>query len=547
MAGQKKEKFGQRQATFDSGAIAGKVHVSQRNLLDTEEDSNSCGCCAGLFALAMVSSYKVAGAIYPAKHTRRSLASLPSREGWNVEESYDVDPNVLGEGAFGVVKRVVRKRSGKERVMKCMNKDAIEDMNAFINEVSIQADMDHPHIVRIFDFFQDNHTITLILEICRGGDCSTYLEEYDHFSELDTSIVFSQIVRAVGYMHGQNIVHRDLKPENFLLKYKDVPVAENLLKVIDFGFAKPFEPGQSGLKSICGSPWYMAPELWDQNYDQTCDIWSLGVILFLFLSGDLPFGTFDAENEVVFAAAKQGKIDFSGVIWKELSPLSKLLCAQMCKLEASSRPRADEVLGSLWMKQEEKLVKCKSPKRRNTTEEEDATDVVTHMKSFSTLNAFNKSALYLVAHSLPEGKIAELREIFEELDTNGDGVLDFAEVGQAAEKIGLCKKDVDELFQDMDNSGSIEYTEFLAMMAANKARDFKDACWEAFRVLDSDGDRCLSMDDLKTALKNEMFSDKVRDCDIEDILKKADEDGNGYIDFEEFCKLLDDVPQLCLA
>ena len=150
--------------------------------------------------------------------------------------------------------------------------------------------MDHPNIVKLYEFYEDSHQFHLVQELCSGGELFDRIIDSGHFSEVMAATVIKQTLEAVAYCHSCQIMHRDLKPENLLLE-TDKPDA--IIKVTDFGTGLLFDPNVKITKKY-GTPYYIAPEVLKQNYNEKCDIWSCGVILYILLCGFPPFnGTSD--------------------------------------------------------------------------------------------------------------------------------------------------------------------------------------------------------------------------------------------------------------
>jgi calcium-dependent protein kinase len=146
----------------------------------------------------------------------------------------------LGSGAFGDVKKVQHLPTGMIRAAKVLRKQALDakEKNKLIEEVQILSTLDHPHIMRIYEMFEDEKHYYIISEFLEGGELFDRIIEQSHFSEKDAAVAIQQVLSAVAYCHKHNIVHRDLKPENLIYESKD---ANAHLKVIDFGTAKLFD------------------------------------------------------------------------------------------------------------------------------------------------------------------------------------------------------------------------------------------------------------------------------------------------------------------
>lgn len=166
-----------------------------------------------------------------------------------------------------------------------MNKAKLkEHLEAIQEEVDILTKLDHPNIVKYYETYIDEKYIYLVMEYIGGGELFQKIAEQDNqvFNEKDAAMYMRKLLSACNHMHSQGVVHRDIKPENIMLS------KEGEIKLIDFGLSQRTQ-GNKKLKSIAGTPYYMAPEVLDGQYDYKCDIWSLGVLLYVFMSGYLPF------------------------------------------------------------------------------------------------------------------------------------------------------------------------------------------------------------------------------------------------------------------
>ncbi len=159
--------------------------------------------------------------------------------------------------------------------------------------------MDHPNILKLYEIFQDDARYYVVTELCQGGELFDEIVKRQSFSEKDAAQIMYQILSSIVYCHKNKICHRDLKPENVLMEG-----GENV-KVIDFGTAIAFNP-DLGMNTMLGTPYYMAPEIFSQSfYDEKCDVWSLGVILYVMLTGRPPF--YGASDADVIQKVKIGK------------------------------------------------------------------------------------------------------------------------------------------------------------------------------------------------------------------------------------------------
>ena len=220
----------------------------------------------------------------------------------------------LGSGSYGTVKKVKHKKLGEYRAMKIINKKSESSQN----EVDILRKISHPNIVNIFEIYEDSKKYYIMMEICEGGELFEAISQQGSFSEGDCANIMKSLLSAVNYLHGKNIVHRDLKPENIMLT-KNLQKMKNKkyeIKLIDFGTAKQFEPHQK-LNKFIGTSYYIAPEVLKENYNEKCDIWSCGVILYILLCGYPPFN--GNSNVDIYHNIQNNPPYFNGEEWKDIT------------------------------------------------------------------------------------------------------------------------------------------------------------------------------------------------------------------------------------
>lgn len=270
----------------------------------------------------------------------------------------------LGEGTFGLVWRCTPKgqalsdaNRGEERAAKIVRKARLQprDMNYLLGEdgeVRTHLTMKHPHIVQLFEFFDEPHTVTLVLEYCRGGDLFDAIVKQSRetgrgFTEQQAAIATQHVLSALAYVHGQQVVHRDIKCENVLLAHKDVPVEHNIFKLCDFGFAA--HDRGDGLMDRLGSPDTVAPEVVvGTRYSTPVDLWSAGVLVYMMLSATPPF--YAPTDTEVLRKVRTGSYSLSGELWDSISFEPKNLIMSLMTVESSLRPSAAQALRCDWLK-----------------------------------------------------------------------------------------------------------------------------------------------------------------------------------------------------
>jgi len=445
-----------------------------------------------------------------------------------VLDYYDQDKKKLGEGSYGSVCKAKNKVSGAYRAIKTISKAQMKNVDRFKQEIAIMKMMDHPNIIKLYESFEDHRNIYLVMELSSGGELFDRIIELGHFTEVQAAVLMQQIVRAVYYMHENHVCHRDMKPENFLFMTKE-PIEKNLLKIIDFGLSCKFEVGKV-MTTKAGTPYYVAPQVLGGKYDHLSDMWSVGVIMYVMLCGYPPFfGETDAE---VLSKVRLGNFSFNAADWKNVSEDAKNLIRMLLKMNPRDRYTAEQALNHEW-------IKNKAPKAVNVSLQSNFVD---NLRGFRSQNKLKKAALHIIAGQLNEDQIKSLREVFYQLDGNGDGLLTAAEMKEGLTKAGLKEipPDLQAILEgvDSDGSGVIDYTEFLAATLDKRSYLQEDVCWSAFRLFDKNGDGRISADELRSVLDDDSVQDVAGAKAIAELMKEIDGNGDGHIDFQEFMEMM---------
>ena len=269
--------------------------------------------------------------IFPNKQRTFYLQKKEDRDMWmtmikqaigyaNLFDFYEVK-EAVGKGKFGTVKLGIHKKTGKKVAVKIMKKKqmTVQDIELQMREIEILKICQHPNIIRLLDVFENQDYIYIVMEYLKGGDLFNYLESRDFTITQDRAREMShEIATAVYYLHNYGITHRDLKPENILMTSTDDDAHP---KLVDFGLSKIIGPGET-----CNDPFgtlsYVAPEvLLQKPYDKSVDLWSVGVIVYLLLSGTLPFD--DDDDREIARQTIHDPVDFSYHVWKKIPDEAK--------------------------------------------------------------------------------------------------------------------------------------------------------------------------------------------------------------------------------
>jgi serine/threonine protein kinase len=200
------------------------------------------------------------------------------------------------------------------------------------------------------DFFNEAEYFYIVLELVTGGELFDRICQKSHYSEREARAVFKQMVSAIATAHQRHICHRDLKPENVLLASR---TDDTTIKLADLGFAKILPQSNSLMLTPCGTPGYVAPEVIStpaQGYTAACDVWSMGVILYILLVGSPPFHSEREDQNELFALIRAGRYDMGSREWSQVSEPAKDLIRRILVVEPSRRITAHGILQHTWMR-----------------------------------------------------------------------------------------------------------------------------------------------------------------------------------------------------
>uniref|UniRef100_A0A668AWZ1 Ribosomal protein S6 kinase n=1 Tax=Myripristis murdjan TaxID=586833 RepID=A0A668AWZ1_9TELE len=256
----------------------------------------------------------------------------------------------LGEGSFSVCRKCRHKQSGHEYAVKIVSRRM--EANTQREIAALRQCEAHPNIVKLHDVYTDQYHTYLVMELLHGGELLERIKKKKLFGEAEASQLLQSLVSAVSFMHEAGVVHRDLKPENVLFADEG---EDAVLKVIDFGFARLCPAGSAPLQTPCFTLQYAAPELFESaGYDKACDLWSLGVILYTMLSGQVPFQSEQRGMTSSFAAdimqkIKEGDFSLAGEAWKGVSEEAKELVKGLLTVDPERRLKLSDLKENSWL------------------------------------------------------------------------------------------------------------------------------------------------------------------------------------------------------
>jgi calcium-dependent protein kinase len=372
-----------------------------------------------------------------------------------LERDYSVDyDRTLGTGASGAVYLAHRHGSNDRFAVKKFN---LREMNMkskalLRNEVDIFLSMDHPGVARLTDVYESENQLSLVMECVDGGELFDRVKNQHGLAENAAADATLQILLMISYMHARGLVHRDLKLENLLCDRENGDV----LKLIDFGFSAHWKKGDRYMNEHLGTSYYVAPEIFTGKYTSQCDLWSVGVIAFMMLSGCRPFR--DGY------AAKRGEYIKKHERWSKVSEMGWDFVKQLLVVNPADRLTAEQALQHPWLEKAHALRQCRQNERFDES-------IVSSLSEFAKASPPKRMVFELMAWSLSSGERAAVSEAFLALDKSNTGVIRSGDLlATLNEQYDVPLDDCHAIFEALDsnNNGYVDYSKFLAAMMASR-------------------------------------------------------------------------------
>mmetsp|Transcript_87037 Transcript_87037/g.246875 ORF Transcript_87037/g.246875 Transcript_87037/m.246875 type:complete len:503 (-) Transcript_87037:165-1673(-) len=446
-----------------------------------------------------------------------------------IGSKYYVERAELGHGHYGSVRRCRNKETQEWFAVKRILKKKVSRLESLTTEIELLRAVSHAHIIQLVDVFEDEQYLHIVTDLCTGGELFDRImeksnSEEGHYSETDCARLMYSILDALDYCHNLNIIHRDLKPENFLFRDK---TDESDLVIIDFGLSR-FGPQDEGefMKTRVGTPYYIAPEVLGKHYTKACDLWSVGVIMYILLSGVPPF--YGETDQAIFDMIKAADttLEFPDDLgWGSVSEEAKNLIKSLLQKNPDRRPTAVEAKDDPFFQKYQAGTLSKDALQMG--------DIKGRLEKFMGMNKLKKMALKVMADELTEAEIGDLKAVFEAIDTDGSGSLSISELNEALKTANVQMQATIESIMagiDFDGDQELDYHEFLAATMKRNVFIREDKMLSAFQKLTGDGVDEINIDILTSICGSAEHA--------KEILAKVDLDGGGTIDYEEFKALM---------
>ena len=280
-----------------------------------------------------------------------SSLTPPTNQQHRISEKYVVLPRITGQGVAGSVRKCIDRQTLQTCAVKTIQKTREPRIHNIQREVAFLAQVNHPNIIEALAFFEDEENVHIVTEMCYGGELfDKIVEKVDThkgkgcFSEHEAARILQSLLSAVSYLHKNDIIHRDIKPENILFSVKG---DNSPIKLIDLGLSIRHGIGQKPLTNMLGTAYYMAPEVINGSYDRSCDLWSVGIIAYILLSGRPPFN--GPDDKTIIKKIRNGKFEFDAPLWESISEGAKDFIRCLINYDPSKRWTADMAMQHHWL------------------------------------------------------------------------------------------------------------------------------------------------------------------------------------------------------
>lgn len=423
----------------------------------------------------------------------------------NFDAVYEVQDKI-GEGGFGKVFCARHKNVGYNRAVKVVKKSGADKETCITrNELKALCELEHPHIVKFLEFYDESMQLYMVFELCEGPDLFNRIRTRPNgrLNEFESSRALRHMLKALQYCHSHHCGHFDIKPENFMYSEPDCTI----LKMIDLGLCSAFSNEKR--KSLSGTRAYMAPEFWNGIYGPEGDIWSCGVVLFVMLSGEEMLKGDPSKETMIREAHVRSLIKSRISEATETVNFSERAIDAMCQMlhhDRHQRLTVTEALKhsfcSIGQRISDDLKLRKSPTVKKALELRET--YPDYFRKFASEPMLKKVARLVFAHSGPPCPAEKLA--FQMLDSRGFGEISLSALEEDFLRRGVeVPEDLEDLFESVDLTGEgyLQSTAFLSAVLPTSVLNDRQLCRFAFDALDSDGSGVITAVDFEIQFKHD--------------------------------------------
>ena len=446
----------------------------------------------------------------------------------------------LGEGFFSKVFLIKHNITGAIRAMKKIKKSVNYNKRKsneaeVINEVGILIKMDHPNIVKLFEFYQNENYYFLIMEYCCGGELFYKITEKNKIFEIQAAYIMYQILSAVNYCHKMKIIHRDIKPENVLIKKDEDGFFR--VKICDFGTSQIFHIGEIQTKFV-GSAFYLAPEVIKKKYNSKCDLWSCGVIMYELLTKKIPF--YGQTNDQIFLRILSGEYNKKNL--SGCSSYAKDLLSKLLEKDIKKRINAENALSHIWFK----TYQCKEL-LNDIADKDQIKKYINNLKNYHYGSLIQETALSFLVHNYPDlDEIVNACKLFSKIDIKGNGRINKKELFNGLVEIinnPQLEEDTNKIFDNLDVNGTnyIDYEQFVKAAIDKSIFLTEEALKLSFNFFDKDEKGEITFENLSKLFSENKKNGLDIDKELKKIINEMNEGEERKISYELYCEIMKNI------
>ena len=412
----------------------------------------------------------------------------------DIRDVYKFKEKPLGGGNFGTVRKAYRREEKNKRqyyAIKSISKKNLDekDFEGLVKEVDIISSLDHPNIIKFYETYHDKFYFHLVMELCRGRDSFNQIVIIEKCEEKKVVSLIAKVLLAIAHCHSRGITHRDLKPENILYENNE-PDAE--IKIIDFGLSRKYAKDEK-MHSVLGTPYYVAPEVLKGNYNEKCDIWSIGAMTYLLLCGEYPFN--GGSDKEIFDDILNSTVHFNSIKWNKISNNAKSFVKSCLEKNPDKRPSAIKALDHPWFAN----VLNETHKVENLRG-----GILLNIKNFKIKEKFKQMIMKYLLNTMEEKELKIYKSAFFAIDFFHNGCVEQPELKKAFElkEISITDEEISHLYKILDQNlkGAMDYTEFLMAGVNQKNLFTTEKLTKAFNYFDINKSGFIENSDLYDSL-----------------------------------------------
>ncbi|CAD8061374.1 unnamed protein product [Paramecium sonneborni] len=439
-------------------------------------------------------------------------------QSYNLNQKYEMETKkVLGSGKFGQVLKVKERLTKIYKAIRTIPKAKVKHKEKLKSDINQLKNINHENVIKIYELYEDDRNLHIVIDLCEGGSLFEKILEKYVLSAEEARQLFLQMIQSINICHKYALCHRDLRPESFL--YIERKAEDMRIKAVDFGFqllyVDDYIKKQNGIvveSSRSGKLYYTAPEIFEGRLTEKCDIWAVGVIFHVLLTGELPFnGQTDAD---IYKQIQNYEITL-----KVEKPIADLLSKIL--IDPYKRISIFDILKHPWIQTPIDKTIFLNPNFKQ-------------MKELSNQNHLLRIMMNFLSEQLQKDSLEKLKKIFEELDVNSKGFISVSSIKETLkdqpeyEDINLILEH-SEILDD-----KINYQNFINQIYEKRLFLKEEKCYLAFKQFDLNNTGKITVENLQNVLKSVDQLKFISKQFCESLIKEVDKNNDGEIDYLEF-------------